>query len=380
MFHVDRAGGSYKPPAKVEAAQLQQLAEAAVAEPAVQRRMLLSPSKHAPPRRARAVPAPARQATVDVPTPAYLRSTVALVGALATEDSSAMRLPAQPHAAVNTEPVPANRAPLYAAVAEAPAKVSPAEPSAELWWKPASARVGRYFVSALPDAADPAQQVAPHTGGSTSREDLQMNAAWLAQRSSLSAEEHGDDDATVARLRVGISRGGNDGLLFWRLLVELLARRAAATHSPGATVAISCSSQASQQCPFMGNPRLRSSGWVTSDGANMLRVHSCRLLIGWREVELRDCDLCRARGGGAGGGGSGGRRSAGLLPAVDGGDGCPVALAGARPVAAAGAGGRVCLHRRRCAVIVDPVKTVEQPPASAVLNGSAVLPGYYGLD
>ncbi len=70
-------------------------------------------------------------------------------------------------------------------------------------------------------------------------------------------------------------------------------------------------------------------------------ICNCPLLTCRRAV-IRPPAPCRARGGSAGCGGSGGRRRAGQLPAVDGGAGHPVALAGARPVAAAGAGGRVC--------------------------------------
>ncbi len=239
MLRCHRAGGTYKPPAKVEAAQLQQFAEAAVTDPGVQRRTLLSPSKHAPPRRARAVLAPARQAAVDAPVPTYVRSAVALVEAAATD---VLPSPAHSHAAITTESGPFGRSPFYAA----PAYVSPAEPAAEHLWKPASARVGRYYGSALPDAADPAQAAASHTGGSTSGQNPVDASAWLTQHSGLPAVKHGDggvdDDATVAGLRVGISSGGRDGLLCWRILVELLARRAAATSSPGATALTSHSS------------------------------------------------------------------------------------------------------------------------------------------
>jgi hypothetical protein len=46
-----------------------------------------------------------------------------------------------------------------------------------------------------------------------------------------------DDDAAVTRLRVGISRGGDSGILCWRLLLKLLARRAVTAPSPGAAKA-----------------------------------------------------------------------------------------------------------------------------------------------
>ena len=265
MLHCHRAGGTYKPPVKVEAAQLQQLAEAAVTDRGVQRRMLLSPSKHAPPRRARAVLAPARQATLDAPVPAYVRSTLALADAAAAEASP---LPAQPHAAISTEPGPSGRSPFYAAPAGALANVSPAEPTAEHHRKPASARVGRYFGSAQPDAADPAQAAAPHAGGSASGQRPDDFFPWLVQHSGLPAVRHGDgggdDDTTVARLRVGISRGGNDGLLCWRLLVELLARRAAAMPSPGATAPVLHSSQVCQHSEFAGKLNFFFSYCITS--------------------------------------------------------------------------------------------------------------------
>jgi len=162
------------------------------------------------------------------------------VDAAATEVSP---LPAHSHAAITTEPGPFERSPFYAAPAKVPATVSPAEPGEEHQWKPASAQVGRYFGSALPDAADPAQAAALHTGGSASGQSPDDSSAWLEQHSGLPALKHGDgggdDDATVTRLRIGISRGGHDGLLGWRLLVQLLARRAAATPSTGATVVMS---------------------------------------------------------------------------------------------------------------------------------------------
>lgn len=257
-----RAGGSYKPPAKVEASQLQQLAEAAVAAPGVQRRTLLSPNRHAPPRRARAVPAPARQATVDAAVPAYVRSTVALRGeAAASEGTDSVRLNLQTHATVGTEPSPSGASPWYAAPAPSVVRseVPQPESSAQHQWKPASARVGRYFGDGLAGAAEAsAQHPALTDGALVSGLGWQFDPLWLVQQSgSTSSGKHtdgvgGDNDATVARLRVGVSRGGDSGLVCWRLLLELLARRAAAMPSPGA-----------QNEPALGPKTTRSAIVVT---------------------------------------------------------------------------------------------------------------------
>ena len=231
-----RAGGAYKAPATVDASLLQQLAEAAVSDPAVRRRTLLSPSRQAPPRRHRAVLASARQAAVDAPVPAYVRSSVAL-GTAAAEDSRAGHLSAS--SLIGTQPRARDLAPFFAAAAELQRQEQPRrpEPAAQRGWQPASARTGRYFGAASAGAAPAAQQPATAGGAAADLavEEVAAEADCIAAPDAGARPRRGgdgDDDAAIARLRVGVSRGGDSGLLCWRLLLELLSRRAVAAPSP----------------------------------------------------------------------------------------------------------------------------------------------------
>ena len=288
-----------------------------MSDPAVKRRTLLTPSRHAPPRRHRAVPAPARQAAVDAPVPAYVHGTAAL-GTAAEEDSRAGR--PSTVAQSSTQPSQHGHSPFFAAVVQLQERHS-ADPAAQSVWQPVSARVGRYFGGAPSADAVPAEQRAGTTTGAAVQlaveEVTRGNEAEPDADTRLGLDGRNDDDATITRLRVGISKSGDSGLLCWRLLLELLARRAATTPSPGAIAR------------------------ATSLGCNCFRCMPCR-------VQHRHVGKRRPHSRGPGRGSTGGRRSARLLSGLDRSAGRPVALAGARRVAAASSAGGHSTSREWC--------------------------------
>lgn len=227
-----RAGGAYHTVAAPKAADLPQLASAAVASPLVRHHILLIPCKQGPPKHQRAVPPAARQAAINSAVPIYTRASVSIGG-----EQMDGHLP-RPTAGMNhvTVGVGAARKPSLAGCQTE--KQPPKQRKVD------SARTGRYYSQgneSKPKVVDVALALDSSKGSAVLANAQLQEAAEIAKKVEFMAvaavlatpADEAAFSAAANALRLGISQDGPSAIPYWRLLLLITARRARASADPG---------------------------------------------------------------------------------------------------------------------------------------------------